>query len=179
MTTRRGSWMLTYTGRQFWPMDPDPDDVDPTDIAHALAHLCRYNGHVARFYSVAEHCLLLSHAVAPRNALWALLHDATEAYVGDMIRPLKWHIPDFSRVEDGVMDSIAQRFGLAGPMPAEVKAADSRILLDERAALLTLSAHPWAVEDLEPLGVAVQGLEPPQAKASYLARLHELVGWVQ
>jgi hypothetical protein len=86
---RRGDWMQTFTGRAFYPLDPRPEDIDPVDIAHALSLICRYGGHSSRFYSVAEHCVLMSHAVAPEHALWALLHDATEAYLGDMIRPLK------------------------------------------------------------------------------------------
>src|SRR4051812_20612492 len=90
----RGDWMQTYTGRAFWPLDAQPEDVDPLDIAAALSMLCRYGGHVSRFYSVAEHCLLMSEAVAPEHALWALLHDATEAYMGDMVRPLKRQMPE-------------------------------------------------------------------------------------
>jgi hypothetical protein len=96
----RGGWMQTFTGRQFFPMDPRPEEVDPTDIAHALSLLCRYNGHVDRFYSVAEHCVHLSYVVPPEHALWALLHDATEAYVGDMISPLKIHMPGYRAAED-------------------------------------------------------------------------------
>lgn len=85
---RRGDWMMTYSGRAFWPLDPRADEIDPLDIAHALSMLCRYGGHVRRFYSVAEHCVLMSHAVAPEHALWALLHDATEAYMVDLPRPI-------------------------------------------------------------------------------------------
>src|SRR5690349_636686 len=110
----RGSWMQTFTGRQFYPLDPRLDEIDPLDIAHALSMICRYGGHTKHFYSVAEHCLLMSHAVAPEYALWALLHDATEAYVGDMVRPLKHHMPDYRQIEDNLMEVIAERFGLSG-----------------------------------------------------------------
>lgn len=171
---RRGDWMQTFTGRQFWPMDPRPDEVDPSDIAHALSMLCRYNGHVDRFYSVAEHCVLMSEAVAPEHALWALLHDATEAYVGDMVRPLKRHMPDYVAAEDRVMAVIGERFGLTGSMPAEVKDADNRILLTERAALLSTPPAPWGLEHLEPLPVHVVGWDPFYAEARYLDRLYEL-----
>src|SRR5690349_19702773 len=127
-TWERGSWMQTFTGRRFYPLDPKVEDIDPTDIAHALSLICRYGGHVTRFYSVAEHCVLLSHAVSPENALWALLHDATEAYVGDMVRPLKQHMPAYRDVEDRLMLVIADRFGLPirdgeDFLPDEVKAA--------------------------------------------------------
>lgn len=171
----RGDWMQTYTGRRFFPMDPRAEEIDPLDIAHALSLLCRYNGHVDRFYSVAEHCVLMSYAVRHEVALWALLHDATEAYVGDMIRPLKGSMPDYRDAEDRVMAAIVERFGLQSlHMPAEVKAADSRILLTERDELMKVAPHAWAVDHLEPLPVNVQGWDPGVAEAMYLARLHEL-----
>lgn len=180
MTTapaRLGDWMQTYTGRAFWPLDPRPEEVDPLDIAAALSMLCRYGGHTSRFYSVAEHCLLMSEAVAPEHALWALLHDATEAYMGDMVRPLKRHLPAYSFAEDTVMLVIRWRFGLDHPCPAEVKAADNRILLDERAALMAAPPLPWHQDEagLQPLGVEVRGLPPDQAKGAYFARLQELL----
>lgn len=166
--------MQTYTGRQFYPMDPHPLDVDPVDIAHALSLLCRYNGHVQRFYSVGEHCVLMSEAVAPENALWALLHDATETYVGDMIRPLKRSMPDYRAAEDRVMRVIAARFGIPDAMPAEVKDADNRILLTERAALMRPSGHAWVVDDLEPLPVTIREWSPVFAEHAYLRRLTDL-----
>lgn len=178
----RGSWMQTFTGRQFFPLDPAADEVDPSDIAHALSLICRYGGHTLRFYSVAEHCVLMSHAVADEHALWALLHDATEAYVGDMVRPLKHHLPQYQAIEARVWDVIALRFGLRGfnqvtpAMPVEVKEADNRILLDERAALLAPPPHAWQQDGLEPLGVRVQGWPPEVAELRYRARLQELTG---
>ncbi len=177
----RGSWMQTFTGRQFFPLDPRAEEIDPVDIAHALSLICRYGGHTRRFYSVAEHCWLMSYAVAPEHALWALLHDATEAYVGDMVRPLKHHLPEYQAAEARVWAAIALRFGLreldALPpaMPAEVKEADNRILLDERAALLTAPPAAWQQDDLEPLGVDVRGVSPEIAEWRYKTRLTELV----
>lgn len=177
----RGSWMQTFTGRQFFPMDPRAEEVDPVDIAHALSMICRYGGHTRRFYSVAEHCVLMSHAVAPEHALWALLHDATEAYVGDMVRPLKHHMPAYRDVEDRLMVVILERFGLElvdgdELIPAAVKEADNRILLDERAAVLSPPPADWQIEDLEPLGVHVAGWSPVEAELMYGERLHELLG---
>lgn len=172
---RRGDWMQTHSGRQFFPMDPHPADVDIHDIAHALGMLCRYNGHVERFYSVAEHCVHLSRVVAPEHALWALLHDATEAYVGDMVRPLKRSMPDYVAAEDRVMEAIAARFGLAGSMPAEVKAADTAILLNEREALLAPPPRPWST-DGDRLDVEIEAWDPRRAKWAYLVRFSELTG---
>ena len=174
-TWLRGNWMQTYLGGRFYPMAPLASEVHPEDIAHALSLVCRYGGHVMRFYSVAEHCLLLSYAVAPEHALWALLHDATEAYVGDMVRPLKVHMPAYCEAEDRVMVAVAERFGLTGTtMPAEVKDADTRILLDERAAVMRPTGDDWQTDGLQPLGVNVRGLQPRHVEALYLARLQEL-----
>lgn len=170
----RGDWMQTYTGVKFYPMSPDASEVSPVDIAHSLSLLCRYNGHVDRFYSVGEHCVLMSQAVEPDVALWALLHDATEAYVGDMIRPLKLYQPDFVQAEVRVMAAICERFGLQPEMPAEVKSADSRILLVERAALMPNTRHAWSIDGLSPLPVTVRGWGPGEAERTYLVRLQEL-----
>jgi hypothetical protein len=173
----RGSWMQTFTGRRFYPLAPSPDDVDPIDIAHALSLICRYGGHTRRFYSVAEHCVLMSYEVPAEDALWALLHDATEAYVGDMVRPLKHHMADYIEVEDRVAWAISERFDLDPAMPASVKAADNRILLDERAALLTPTDDVWdSIADLSPLGVTVVGLDPLAAEYLYRQRLDDLTG---
>lgn len=142
----RGDYMLTNQGHQFYPLSPRSVDVDPIDIAHALSMLCRYNGHVDRFYSVAEHCLLMSLVMPTRElALEALLHDGSEAYVGDMVRPLKHtsQMAPYRLAEDAVTDAIAERFGLRVDdeghhhKSTEVEDADMRILLTERTALLS------------------------------------------
>jgi hypothetical protein len=170
-----GQWMQTFTGRAFYPMAPHADDVDPVDIAHALSLICRYGGHVRSYYSVSEHCVLMSEAVAPEHALWALLHDATEAYVGDMVRPLKHAMPAYREAEDRLMLAICDRFGIGYTCPAEVKAADNRILRDERDALMSVSPLPWlSIEQVAPLGVEIQGWSPTEAEGRYLARLGEL-----
>lgn len=176
-TVNRGDWMQTYTGRAFYPMAPLAEDVDPEDIAHSLGLICRYGGHVRTFYSVAEHCVLMSYAVRPVNALWALLHDATEAYVGDMVRPLKHAMPAYREAEDRLMLAICDRFGLSYRCPHEVKAADNRILRDERDALMSTPPLPWlSIEQVEPLGVKIEGWSPAEAKERFLIRLDALTG---
>ena len=172
----RGHFMQTYTGRQFYPMDPQAAEVDIVDIAHALSMQCRYNGHVRELYSVAQHCVLVSRLVPAEHALWGLLHDATEAYVGDMIRPLKVHMPDYCAVEDRVMVAIAEKFGLTSTtMPTSVREADTRILLDERATLLGEPAGDWMV-DGDPFGITIAPWSPARAEAEYLLRFAELSG---
>jgi hypothetical protein len=178
MTTHRGPWIQTFTGRAFPVLDPRPEDIDPVDIAHALGMLCRYNGHVQRFYSVAEHCVLMSYAVPPEHAPWALLHDATEAYIGDVTRPLKRSaiMTGYVSAEHRLMRVICDRFDLPDAMPDQVAGADRRILLDERAALLGPSAAPWAdyLESQQPLGVNIHGWDPVTAGNQYMNRLKEL-----
>lgn len=170
-----GGWMQTFSGKPFVVMDPKPEMISATDIAHSIAMQCRYNGHVKFFYSVAEHCLLTSYMVPAEDALWALLHDATEAYVGDMVRPLKRSMPDFVAAEDRVMEAIAIHFGLDLParMPESVRQADNLILMDERAALLTAPPQAWEHE-AEPAGMEIVGYSPAIAKELYLSRLEEL-----
>lgn len=171
----RGDWMQTYTGRQFFPLDPRADEIDRLDIAHALSLLCRYGGHVDRFYSVAEHCVLMSYAVAPENALAALLHDATEAYVCDVPRPLKRSLPGYQEIEDAVWHAIVEHFGIDYNLPAEVKEADNRILLTERAALMRTDLE-WSVDALTPLPVGGIACWPaPEAERRYLERLNKLL----
>lgn len=169
------SWMQTYTGRAFYPMDAKPEDVDPLDIAHALSLLCRYGGHVNRFYSVAEHCVRMSYWVPAEDAPWALLHDATEAYMGDMVRPLKDSMPEYRQAEATLMQQICRRFRLDPTCPRSVHEADARIILDERYVLLGPKPAAWtSVEHLEPLGVTIEGWSPEYAEMQYLKRMREL-----
>lgn len=177
MTTEawvRGDWMQTFTGARFYPLDPRVDEVDLRDIAHALSLLCRYGGHVDRFYSVAEHCVLMSQAVAPEHALAALLHDATEAYVVDVPRPLKAQLPDYRWIEDRLWLVIAERFGVGAVLPKQVKDADSRILLDERNALMPLAERWFQDDHYVPLNVAIEGWTPEVAERRYLDRFDAL-----
>jgi hypothetical protein len=173
----RGNWMQTYSGGRFYPADPRAEDINPLDIAHALSMLCRYGGHISRFMSVAEHCVLMSEAVAPENALAALLHDAAEAYLVDVPRPLKNILPEYRAIEAKVEGVIAERFGLTLPFSPEVKEADNRILLTERDALMPRTTRPWFQDGrFSPLPVQIEGWSPDVAEARYIMRLDEL--WV-
>ena len=168
--------MQTYNGHAFYPLDPRPEEVDPVDVAHALSMICRYGGHSRRFFSVAEHCVLLSNAVAPEHALWALLHDASEAYVIDVPRPLKRSLPDYCAAEAVVQAAVCRRFGLDPLCPAEVEDADRWILHDERQVLLGHPPLPWvSIEHVAPLGVKIRCWEPATAEQMYLMRLGALL----
>lgn len=173
MTARHGDWMQTFTGRQFWPMDPRPEEVAIADIAHALSLACRYAGHCRRFYSVAEHCVLMAWAVEPRHQLWALMHDASEAYLVDVPRPLKPYLPGYKVAEAAVMLAICARFGLPAEMPAAVHAADNRILHDELAQAMAAPPMPWNLPG-EPLGVTLQFWEPQRAEFEFVSLFDRL-----
>ena len=179
---RAGDWMITVSGRRFWPLDPRPADVYLPDIAHALAHTCRYGGHARKFYSVAEHSVLLAELFIARGdialATWALLHDAAEAYFGDVIRPVKREIPQYAPIEDAIARAIWTRCGLIGAddaavdLPDEVKHADGAILGDEAEALFgagALGAAGWTPP--APLGVKVEGWAPMDARDAWRATL--------
>lgn len=134
--TRVGDWFQTFSGVQFYPFDPRPEDIRIEDIAHHLSMICRFGGAIRTFYSVGQHSVLVSHAVPEEFALWGLLHDASEAYLGDMVRPLKVGMPAYRDVEHRVMSVIAERFGLSWPEPPEIKIADNNLLATERRDLL-------------------------------------------
>ena len=165
MTRRHGDWIQTYTGRQFFPLDPRADDIDIVDIAHALSRVCRFNGHCVRPYSVAEHSLHVAlhvtwdaGAEADRTTvLAALLHDASEAYLCDVPRPIKTmpEMAPYRAMESNVEAIIAAKYGLPHPLPAVVKRHDQRALSTEYRDLVPYKRHPWhlpepAWEDMPP-----------------------------
>lgn len=166
---RRGDWMQTVSGRQFWPLDPRADEVHIEDIAGALSKLCRYGGQCLRFYSVAEHCVHVANAAPEGIKLAALLHDASEAYLSDVIRPIKSHLTNYMEIEAGLERVIAQRFGLTWPMPAEVKRLDTAILADERDQVMATPPIPWSQTTEPALGVTLPCWAPAKARWEFLS----------
>ena len=175
--------MGTVSGRKFAPFDPHVDDIDIRDIARGLAMTCRYGGQVKRFYSVAEHCYHVSYLVPEKYALHGLLHDSAEAYIGDMIRPIK-HAPqmhEFRRAEGLIEEAVAERFGLKWDYDATVavKEMDDRILINEIRELsympdAYLSEHP--LNTREPVDRTLYFCSPRGAEACFLIRFEELTG---
>jgi uncharacterized protein len=168
------AWIQTFSGRAFYPLDPQVADVDLVDIAHALSQICRYAGHCRTFYSVAEHSVLLSYAVPYELRRWALLHDASEAYISDIPRPIKPHITGYAAIEDAIMRCVADRFDLIYPEPPELKEYDTRILHNERAALHLAPPKPWDIPGTPLPGITIVGLGPQAARHRFLTRANEL-----
>lgn len=174
---RLGDWMQVASGGQFWPLDPRADEINIEDIAHSLAMQCRYAGHCLRFYSVAEHSVLMARHLAAAgspDALWALLHDASEAYLVDVPRPVKPFLTGYKEAEARVMASVCDRFGLPILMPTEVHEADNRILVDEMSQNMTPPPVPWNIPEVG-LGVTLQLWTPEQAKAEFLATYWSII----
>ena len=169
------SWIQTYTGRQFFPLDPSPEALDVRDVAHALSLQCRFNGHCLAYYSVAEHSVRVSRVVPAELALWGLLHDATEAYVGDLPRPIKQQLPAYRQAEEELMRVIAERFGLSWPMPAAVVEADTVLLATAARDLMAPPPAPWGL-GVEPLPERIVPWEAERAEREYLACYEELAG---
>jgi len=118
----------TFTGLYVDVFDANPDTIDINDIAHALSHTARWGGHSEAFYSVASHSIWVAEQVPDGYKLEALLHDATEAYIGDMPKPIKKHLPDFVGLEKKLDGAIRTKFGLPPLMSKVVKEADKRAL---------------------------------------------------
>ena len=173
---RHGDWMITYTGKRFWPLDPRADEVCFADIGAALSMTCRYGGHTRRFYSVAEHSTLLARYFLERGeggrARYALAHDMPEAYTGDIIRPLKkswWGVEFVDRVVGAVILEA-----LGGPWTADdvaaVDQADTRILVNEARAFWTadqLEAAGWSFQTSPLPHVTPVGVPPADAERDF------------
>ena len=168
----RGDYIHTYTGKKFYALDPQPDDIDIRDIAHALSNLCRFGGHSPMFYSVAEHSVLVSEAVPVKDALWGLLHDASEAYLCDIPRPFKQYLINYKELEECIQRAIGDAFGLSWPIPDSVHFIDRNIVATE-ANQLWQSELEWTKE-YHKINVICDLLTPVQANALFIEKFYEL-----
>jgi hypothetical protein len=168
-------WFLTYSGTRCYPHDPRVEDICIEDIAHALSMLCRYTGQCARFYSVAEHSILTSLMVPPELSLEALLHDATEAYLGDMSRPVKRGLPEYTLLERLHHAAICERFRLPFHEHPLVKRADNDILQTEfRTLFRPLDDYSEVPGTFDPT-VRLFCWPPAHAEIAFLNRYRALV----
>ena len=172
-----GPYLQTVSGRWVNPFDPDPEQLDAGDIARALANQCRFGGHSRVFYSVAQHSVIVSELVERRggdveDAFAALMHDATEAYLGDMPHPLK-HRSALGRVfkaaEDDLELAIRDRFGIKPNVP-EIKRVDRALLATERLAFSAEDWHWPELEGVEPLDIELRAWAPDEAARAFAER---------
>lgn len=196
-----GGTIQTAGGHYFDFLSPERSVFDVTVIAAALSKLCRFTGHCNRFYSVAQHAVLVSYAVPPEHAYEALHHDDAEAFINDMAKPLKELLPDYQRVEARVQAAVFNRLGLPAELPACVKHADRVLLATEQRDLMPMEWVPvewaddgedqapratrwvqaterqpwWTLQGVEPLSAPIHPWGPDQAQREYLRRHYELL----
>jgi hypothetical protein len=192
-------WMQTFTGKLVDVEHPCPDDVDVQDIAHALSMTCRFGGHCRDFYSVAEHSVLVELSAPPVNPEWdeetssetnhlhyrksrlaLLLHDAAEAYVGDLVTPVKKILAGADLLETTWLEAIEQKFDLGTRLSRPdlfVKQNDLAVLAAEVVTLF----HPvqstwWNVVDRprKKLNLHVNCWPPRVARQKFLDHFYHL-----
>lgn len=179
----------TPSNRYFDLLNPDPNDIFIEDIAHALSHIARFSGNTREFYSVAQHCVLCSRINPSQMVFEKLLHDAAEAYIGDLVSPIKNLFPGYKLIEDGIDKAIANRYGLSCGFQSavEVKRADLIMLVNEKRLLFPKNEqdhHEWAgvYQSLKRLGIepgeiARVEIDPwpaKQARQAFLETFHVL-----
>jgi len=169
--------ILLGSGRYFNLLNPRAEDVHIFDIAAALSKLCRFTGHVREFYSVAQHSYLASYLVPPDYALQALLHDAAEAYIGDVARPLKHLLPDYREIEQRVEAVVFERFHLPAVLHESVKHADLVMLATEQRDLMPDHDDEWAIlRGITPLDGPLAPRIPDVAERIFMQRFIHLTG---
>lgn len=175
-TYKAVDFIETYTGRAFLPRSPRVEDFSIIDIAHHLSNDCRYSGATMQFYSTAQHCCLLSDYVrkerngSPQDCLQMLMHDGAEAYLRDIPRPIKQHLPEYRKWDYTLTMAMRSWLGLDGvPIPIWQDELDSRIIADERLQLMSDSGLDWK-HDVQPLDIVIEPWTARYAEQEFLQR---------
>lgn len=170
--------ILMSNGEYFKFLDPSNSNFDIETIAHSLSHICRFTGHTRVFYSVAQHCVITSHIVSAEHQLAALLHDAAEAFLGDVSKPLKGLLPDYAILEKNIERAVFAWFGLPETLDKSIKHADLVMLLTEARDLMPEHDNAsWALRmGVVPLRETIVPWTSEQAKTNFLQRYRELKG---
>jgi hypothetical protein len=172
-----GPYLQTVSGRRVNPFDPDPDQIDIGDIGRALANQCRFGGHCRVFYSVAQHSVIVSeiverHGGDVEDVFAALMHDASEAYLGDMPHPVKHRSPlgaAFRAAEEHLERALRDRFAIRADVP-EIKRADRALLATERRAFSAETWHWPELDGVDPLDLELEAWSPDEAERAFAAR---------
>ena len=181
MTLEPGPYIQTLSGRRVNPFDASPEDIDPADIATALSNLCRFGGHSSAFYSVAQHSVIVSDLLAatgasPDAVMAALLHDAAEAYLGDLPHPLKHRSElgaHFKAAEKNLEAVIERRFVLPDAA-ARIKAIDRALLATERRTFSRVAWNWPELDGVEALDIEIEPWPPERAAREFLERYERL-----
>ncbi|KKK51984.1 hypothetical protein LCGC14_3109490 [marine sediment metagenome] len=170
--------ILTYSGLNFLLYGEDIDAFRLEDIAHSLSMQCRYTGHTKQFYSVAEHCILMSRYVTDLDCkVMALYHDAVETYIGDIASPVKRSLPDYRKLEDAIERRLFMWLGYSIPSRVKklIKILDTRIMLQERNELLPAINEQWIENEVvTPLDVDIMCWNPARAEKEYLKQAEQI-----
>lgn len=167
--------ILLRSGNYFNFLTPELSKFDITDIAHGLSNVCRFGGQSKEFYSVAQHSVLASYLVPDCDKYDALMHDAAEAMIGDIPKPLKELLPDYQLIEKRVENAISSRFKVSNPLPLSVKRADLIMLATEQRDLMPHHDDEWAlIREITPTESIIKPVLPIIAYKMFLDRFHEL-----
>ena len=174
----RSGWLHTYKGVKFYPSSPKIEEIDIEDIAHALANVCRFGGHTRKFYSVAQHSVIVSKIIAKGFEKEGLLHDAPEAYIGDMVRPIK-NVSEvgaaFKKIEKIVADAVEKRFKIRALDSEEVQVADDTVLATEARDIMH-GTKDWTLirDGITPMNAEVIPMSPEESERLFMQRYYEL-----
>lgn len=174
-------WISLLSGGRFNYNKPEESDVTIEDIASALSNVCRFSGHLPRFYSVAQHCVNASRLVPEDLTFTALMHDTAEAFTNDLPTPLKWALPVFKELETKIEHAMSTKFGFHFPYPPEIKEADTIMLMLEKFYVKEDSSiWPKYEQHTKSTLRRYRGLvdldswQPRRAKREFLERFEEL-----
>lgn len=174
-------WISLLSGARFNYNNPEESDVTIEDIASALSNVCRFSGHLPRFYSVAQHLVNTSRIVKPELSFDGLMHDTAEAFTNDLPTPLKWVFPIFKELEVAIESAMAKQFGFTYPYHPEIKHADTVMLISEKLYVkeddsLWPAYEEWTAEVVAPYQdkLDLASWQPRRAKREFIERFEEL-----
>ena len=159
----------TKSGRRVSLLNPSPSQIVIGDIAHGLAHQCRFNGQTNKFYSVAQHSVLVASILPRELRLAGLLHDASEAYLGDVVQPLKDLLPEYQSIEANFCEVLGARFGVNLQHNYAIRHADLVVLATERRDLMPMDTADWSsIAGITPLSRTIKPKSPEAASAQFM-----------
>jgi hypothetical protein len=171
-----GTWIETFSGHKLDVFNINQEAIDIVDIAHALSMACRFNGHLKKFLSVAEHSIIVASMVEESHQLAALLHDSAEAYITDVPRPIKQMLPAINDLDAALTKAVFEKYGCEYPIHEEIRAVDRELCLAE-ARDSNMDVDSWT-ETYAYLEHTPFHWSPVEAEKYFLKMFHEMTGGV-